>query len=55
MLRKPFEQAQKDIADYLSQRDFQTGETWYEFCRKRGFSHAEMMEGMDWQPPIKNL
>lgn len=51
MLRKSFEQAQEDIAEYLSHRDYQTGETWYEFCQKRGFTYAEMMSGLDWQLP----
>jgi len=47
MLTKSFEQAQKDIAEILSHRNYQTGETWYDFCRKRGFSMDEMLSGFE--------
>jgi len=49
MLRKPFHQAQEDIAEYLSHRDYQTGQTWYDFCRQRGFTYTEMLSGLDWK------
>lgn len=52
MLSKDFGQAQEDIADYLSHRDYQTGQTWYDFCKKRGFTMSEMLSGMEWQDYI---
>lgn len=47
MLKSTFEATQRDIAEILSHRDYQTGETWHEFCRKRGFSMGEMLSGFD--------
>lgn len=52
MLSKDFEKAQAEIIDHLSARDYQTGQTWFEFCKKRGFSTSEMFSGMEWQKRV---
>lgn len=46
MLKKTFEQTAAEIAEYLNHRDYQTGETWHDFCRRNGFTEAEMMSGL---------
>lgn len=47
-LHKAFDEA-GEISSYLLARDFSTGETWLEFCRKRGFTVEEMLEGLSWK------
>ena len=45
MLRKDFELTRDQIDSILDHRDFQTGQTWYEFCRARGWTISEMLDG----------
>jgi hypothetical protein len=47
LLRKSFEKTQEEIAEILSRKDHHTGETWHNFCRRRGFTMAEMLDGFE--------
>jgi hypothetical protein len=49
MLKSDFETAHDQIRDFLSAKDPQTGQTWFEFCRARGFTMSEMFAGFERQ------
>ena len=49
MLTSDFETAHDQIREFLSAKDPQTGQTWFEFCRARGFTMSEMLAGFERQ------
>lgn len=53
-LHKAFDEA-GEISSYLLARDFKTGETWLDFCRKRGFTVEEMLDGLAWKRRMDTL
>jgi hypothetical protein len=54
-LHETFDDNAREISDYLMARDFKTRETWLDFCRKRGFTVEEMMDGLSWQRRLDQM
>lgn len=54
-LHETFDDSAREISDYLMARDFKTGETWLDFCHRRGFTVEEMMDGLSWQQRLDDM
>lgn len=54
-LHEDFDDSAREISSYLLARDFNTGATWLDFCRKRGFTVEEMMDGLSWKRRLDDM